>query len=74
MERGVSLFGLFVMVLLAWAMSSHKRHVSPRIVQGGLILQLAFALLILKTVPGEIAFRAIGDFFTSILKIYLDSP
>ena len=67
MERTISLLGLFVMVLLSWLMSSNKKHVSPRIVLGGLLLQFAFALLILKTVAGEITFRAIGDFFTSIL-------
>lgn len=67
MERGISLLGLLVMVLLAWAMSSHKKRVSPRIVIGGLALQLVFALLILKTAPGEFVFRAVGDFFANIL-------
>lgn len=68
MERGTSLLGLIVMVLLAWAMSTHKKRVSPRIIVGGLLLQMLFALLILKTVPGEIVFRAIGDFFTNVLQ------
>lgn len=68
MERGISLLGLAVMALLAWAMSSHKKRVNPRIVVGGFFLQFAFAFLILKTVPGETAFRVIGDFFTSILQ------
>lgn len=68
MERGISVLGLFVMVLLAWAMSSHKKQVNLRIVAGGLGLQLLFALLILKTVPGEMLFSAVGDFFTNILE------
>ena len=68
MERGISLLGLVVMILLAWAMSSHKRRVSPRIVLGGVVLQFAFAFLILKTVPGAFTFRVIGDFFTNILQ------
>ena len=68
MERGVSVLGLLVMVLLAWALSSHKRQVSLRIVLGGLGLQLLFALLILKTVPGEMLFSAIGGFFTNVLE------
>lgn len=67
MERGISLLGLFVMVLLAWAMSSHKKRVSWRIVGGGLLLQFVLAFLILKTTAGESTFAAIGDFFTGIL-------
>ncbi len=68
MERGISLLGLLVMALLAWAMSSHKTKVSPRIVVGGFFLQFLFAFLILKTAPGEYVFRVIGDFFTGILQ------
>ena len=68
MERGISLLGLVVMALLAWAMSSHWKRVNPRIVVGGFFLQFAFAFLILKTTPGEVVFRTIGDFFTNILQ------
>lgn len=67
MERGISLLGLFVMVLIAWSMSSHKRKVSWRIVGGGLLLQFVFAFLILKTQTGEQTFQKVGDFFTGIL-------
>ena len=67
MERGISLLGLVVMILLAWAMSSHKKRVSWRIVGGGLLLQFALAFLILKTSTGEATFKTIGDFFTGIL-------
>ncbi len=52
MERLISLLGLFVMIGLAWAMSSHKRRVSPRIIVGGLLLQFVFAAFILWTPPG----------------------
>ena len=68
MERGISLLGLLVMALLAWSMSSHKRHVSVRIVVGGFFLQFLFAFLILKTTPGAYTFRVFGDFFTSVLQ------
>ena len=67
MERLVSLLGLFVMVGLAWLMSSHRSKVSMRIVVGGLFLQLVFALLILRTPQGEQLFRVIGVFFNSVL-------
>ncbi len=65
--RLISFCGLFVMVLLAWLMSSHKRKISLRIVVGGLLLQMAFALFILKTRIGKIIFTAMGDFFTRLL-------
>lgn len=67
MERGISLLGLFVMLILAWGLSSHKTKVSWRIVAGGLLLQFVFAFLILKTSQGEAVFAAIGDFFTAVL-------
>ena len=54
-------------MVVSWAMSSHKKRVSPRIVVGGLILQFVFAFLILKTDNGEWLFSSVGDFFTSIL-------
>jgi CNT family concentrative nucleoside transporter len=59
------------MLLLAWLMSSHKKKVSPRVVVGGLILQIVFALLILKTSAGQSFFQSLGDFFTGVLS-YVD--
>ena len=67
MERGISLLGLFVMVGLAWLMSSHKRKISLRIVVGGLLLQFALAVLILKTDPGRAVFVVLGDVFTAMV-------
>ena len=66
MERLISAFGLFVMIGLAWLMSSHKRKVSVRIVVGGLFLQFTFAALIL-TGPGQVVFHALGNFFQNLL-------
>ena len=68
MERLISLLGLFVMMGLAWLMSSHKRRVSPRVVIGGLALQLVFAVLILKTDLGKDVF----DWLGSLVKVLLD--
>ncbi len=67
MERVVSGVGLFAMVFFAWLMSSHKKKVDFRVVVGGLLLQFVFAILILKTTPGQMAFRSLGDFFQHIL-------
>ena len=53
LERFISLFGLFVMIGLAWLMSSHKRRISWRIVIGGLLLQFVLAVIVIHTPPGK---------------------
>jgi CNT family concentrative nucleoside transporter len=52
-------------------MSSHRRRIPWRIVGGGMALQFVFALLILKTDPGQMVFVWMGDFFKQILS-YVD--
>ena len=68
MERLISLMGLFVMIGLAWLMSSHKKKVNPRIIVGGLLLQFAFAAVILRTSGGKFVFETLGYLFKNILK------
>ena len=67
MERWISLVGLLAMIGFAWLMSSNKNRISLRIVLGGLLLQIVFALVILKTVPGRYAFDVMGTFFNQVL-------
>ncbi|MEN1679196.1 MAG: nucleoside transporter C-terminal domain-containing protein [Planctomycetota bacterium] len=70
--RLVSFLGLFVMIGLAWAMSSHKSRVSWRLVGGGLLLQFAFALLILKAPGGRWLFDQFGLLFNQVLSAISD--
>jgi concentrative nucleoside transporter, CNT family len=65
--RLVSFFGLFVMIFLAWLMSSHRRRFPWRVVIAGMLLQFLLAVLTLKTPPGQAFFRGIGDFFELML-------
>ncbi len=67
MERLISFFGLFVMIFLAWLMSSHKRKFPWRLVIAGTVLQFVLAWVTIKTWPGQMFFGAIGDFFTKVL-------
>jgi len=67
MERLVSLLGLFVIIGLAWLMSPHKRVINFRVIVGGLLLQLLFALLVLKTEPGRQLFTNLGDLIENLL-------
>jgi CNT family concentrative nucleoside transporter len=52
--RGI--LGIAVMLLIAWALSSHRRKIPWRVIAWGIGLQLLFALFILKTTVGQIAF------------------
>lgn len=72
MERLVSLFGLLIMVALAFALSADRRKVNPRILLGGLGLQFALAVLVLKTQFGQAFFGYIGAFFTALFS-YVDA-
>ena len=65
MERLISFFGIFVMLGLAWLMSSHKRKFPWRLVGIGMGLQLAFALIVLRTEPGNEVFEWVKDLFVS---------
>ncbi|TWT93478.1 Nucleoside permease NupX [Botrimarina colliarenosi] len=67
MERYISLLGLAVIIGLAWLMSSHKSKFPLRIVIAGVLLQFAFALLILKTAAGKAVFVAVDKVFVGLL-------
>ncbi len=67
MEQLISLFGLLVMMFLAWLMSSNRRIIAWRIIVVGLLLQFIFAFLILKTTPGQWLFASLSTVFTVLL-------
>ncbi|MCI0334854.1 MAG: NupC/NupG family nucleoside CNT transporter [Planctomycetes bacterium] len=67
MHRLISVLGILVFLGLAWLMSSHKRRVKPRIIVGGLLLQFAFAAIILQTKYGSQFFNALDIAFTTLL-------
>jgi len=55
-ERYISLLGYFVLILLAWGMSSNRRLFPWRIVLAGTGLQIALASFTLRTKPGLVIF------------------
>lgn len=67
MEKLVSLLGLFVMIGIAFALSENKKAIQWRTVITGIILQMVFGLLILKTDLGREVFDTIGRGFNAIL-------
>lgn len=68
MDKLVGVLGLFVMLGIAFLFCKpeHRKHINLRVVIGGTLLQLAFAILILKT-PVKILFTYANDAVTSLL-------
>jgi len=54
--RLTSVFGLAVMIGIAWALSEHKKEIAWRLVAWGVVLQFALGLLILTTPLRKIIF------------------
>ncbi len=65
--RLISFLGLFVMMGLAWLLSENRKRIHVRLIATGLMFQLIFALLILKTTPGRVIFGAVREFVNGIL-------
>ncbi len=65
--RLISLLGMVVLLGLAWLLSEDKRKIPWKLVAWGMGLQLIFALLILKTVPGQWFFQQLTDAVNVIL-------
>ncbi len=71
-QRAISLLGLGVMVFIAWLLSVNRRSFPARIVLWGIGLQLVFALLILRTAPGEEFFSLMNTVFIKIMSYTQD--
>ncbi|MGF1467826.1 MAG: NupC/NupG family nucleoside CNT transporter [Sandaracinaceae bacterium] len=66
-ERARSGAGLFVMLLLAWALSTKRKEVRWPLVAWGLGLQLLFGLLVLKTALGQAVFGVLNEGVVQLL-------
>ena len=62
-----ALLGLAFFCGLAALMSSNRKRINFRIVLGGLAMQIALALLILKTKPGNVALDWLSGIATTVL-------
>ncbi len=67
MHQVISFIGLWILVALAWLMSSHKRRMNWRLILSGIGLQLLFGVLVLWTTPGRIFFDAAREFITRVI-------
>ncbi|MEO7794469.1 MAG: NupC/NupG family nucleoside CNT transporter [Thermoanaerobaculia bacterium] len=67
MHQLVPVLGMFVMLGIAWALSSNRGAIKWRPVAMGTALQIVFALIILKTDTGRIVFDFVGSGITRFL-------
>jgi CNT family concentrative nucleoside transporter len=67
MDRVISLVGLLVMIGVAFALSENRKAIQWRTVISGILLQILFGLIILKTDFGRSVFDTIGKGFNAIL-------
>lgn len=63
----VSVFGLFVLLGIAWLASNNRKAIPWRTVIWGIGLQILFALLLLKTEVGYLSFRWCSDAVTKLI-------
>jgi len=64
---GFGLFGLAVLISLTWLFSNNRRAVDWQLVGIGLVLQIAFAALVLLVPGGRDVFDALGRGFVKVL-------
>ncbi len=65
---GFGLFGLAVLIGIAWLFSNNKRAVDWRLVVTGITLQIAFAAVVLLVPGGREVFDALGKGFVKVLE------
>ena len=66
-QRLVGLLGLLVLVGIALALSSNRRRIAIRTVLWGMGLQVAFALVILRTAAGRVFFEWLAAAFKQLI-------
>ncbi|HEY4529670.1 MAG TPA: nucleoside transporter C-terminal domain-containing protein [Luteimonas sp.] len=64
---GFGIFGLAVLIAITWLFSNNKRRVDWTLVATGLVLQIAFAALVLLVPGGRDVFDALGQLFVDVL-------
>ena len=61
------LLAIAVVLTLLWAFSAHRKAIDWALVAKGLLLQLGFALLVLKTDAGRSFFLVVNDVFVALI-------
>jgi CNT family concentrative nucleoside transporter len=66
------IFGLTSLIGIAFIFSSNRKKVDWRLVGSGVLLQLIFAIFVIKVPGGEAVFNALSRFFVTIISFTFD--
>jgi CNT family concentrative nucleoside transporter len=69
MERFIGVFGLVVLLAIAYVLSMNRSAIQWRTIGWGLVLQFVFALFVMKTTIGVAIFGAIADAVTRLMEL-----
>ena len=72
MEKIISFFGIFAILGLAYVLSNNKNQINKKLIGGGILLQIFFAILILKVPGGKFVFNSIDVFIKKILDFSIE--
>ena len=67
-SRAAAALGIVVFIAIAWALSEHRRRFPARVVAWGLALQLALALLLLRSPAGRAFFVGVNDAVNAFIR------
>jgi CNT family concentrative nucleoside transporter len=67
LTRLTGIYGLVAMIAIAWGLSTDRRKVNWRLVSMGVVLQVVFAFLVLKTGVGRALFTGANQVFVRLL-------
>jgi len=68
LERVISLFGLVIMMFLAWLLSAKRKRMNARLILSGVALQFILAAIILWTAPGRFMFSYARTLVTQVVE------
>ena len=69
MESVIPFFGMLALMGIAWALSNNRRLIPWRVVIAGTLMQIGFAVVILKTDLGKSFFLWLSDGITALLAV-----
>jgi len=67
LHRLISLFGLFVLMFLAWLVARDRKNTNLRLICTGLLLQSVFALIVFRLPAGVVIFSWLNDVVLRII-------
>lgn len=65
----IPFLGMIVLMLIAWSLSNNRRIIPWRTILMGTLLQVVFAIIILRTPPGKAAFLWLSDNTAAFLNL-----